>query len=691
MNLKASLLLCSVIAALAIGCRGASDDDAAGSESALNETEELKFYEATRVRSLAPVARCADFKPEQGFTVTKRDASGNAIEGTIRVLVGNPQADVFLLDDVNHFEKNEEDRLRPDPANPDYYVGKVRGLKHKLEYRILVNDRQLIDPAASQFTPSSFLNSVFWDFDHPGHFTMHTESVDLRSKPIVIAEGEIFELARKFPSRGAVGPSSKDQTYRFVAESGLVDELKRDGYNAIELLPFNASRDEDTWFYRYQVYGLFAPDARYGTPDEFAQMIAAFNDAGIGVIMDSVVGHYPQTGNAGVRSLEGPGVADWRKKDGHRLYGEHPSPFGTLRYDYNNPEIRRFLTDGILHMMCRYGLSGIRFDNLDGIKDYDGPGGAGAGRAFLKQMVGELRGVKPESILIGEMFFGNNEVMHTFDKSDLNGHFGFNFRTHSDYFDWMKDNLLATSTDFIDMNRLKGAIRNPWDWKEATRVSYMTNHDEAANGRNGATGAYVATLIKRANGGGDFFVENKTKSYDALTMLSTSTYLDMPQMRLLQEGSFTSNPAVDWGLRDTPSRAKVYAFFADLSNIVLERPAFAFKNFHPNVENHVDTFAGFRVISLYRRDLDSGKKLYAVVNLGHQPIEGYKFGVDATGDFKVLINSDNRKYNGGGELERRNSDGMVRVAADAPGLHGKQHSITVPFLAPYSTVLLESQ
>jgi 1,4-alpha-glucan branching enzyme len=219
-------------------------------------------------------------------------------------------------------------------------------------------------------------------------------------------------------------------------------------------------------------------------------------------------------------------------------------------------------------------------------------------------------------------------------------------------------------------------------------VTYVTNHDEAANRRDGATGSYVATLLKNAHQDW-FYVEKKTMAYGAAAMLSSSAYLDMPQMRLLQEGTFTDNSAVDWSLLGHKSQQQVYAFFADLSQAVQTRPAFAFHNLHENIENHVDTFSGWRIVSFMRRDAATGKKLYAVVNFGHVGVSGYQFGVDASGDFKLVINSDAKKYGGSGEFEKRSPSGSIAAGGD--GRHGKSHTMTLPYLAPYSALLLEQQ
>lgn len=677
------VLLAGTIAGTAWHCKtpgpAGSDSSVKGDDATTQET--IQRYEAWRIQGLAAAKDCKAFKPEEGLFVTKRDASGNAVEGTLRVLSDNPGNDVWVVGDFNQWgaAKTEDDHLKPVAGTP-YFEGKVRALKHGMQYRILLNGKQVLDPAALMYTPApDFLNGVFWDFDRPGAYKMATKSVDLRKKPLVIAESEVLELARKWKFQGKEGPQKTGVTYRFVAESGLIQELKSAGYNAIEFLPFNTSMDGEHWHFRYQVYGLFAPDSRYGTPDEFAQMIDAFNKAGLAVIMDAVVGHYPFQGNGGQRELGPIGIHQWKKADGQALFGAVASPWGTNRYDYANPYVRRFLSDSIVTMLCRYGISGIRFDNLDGIRLYDGPGGGGP--EFLKLLVQDVRDYRPEALLIAEMFFGYAPVLQRLDEDG----FGIGFRTHSDFFDFLKDNM-QKSTDGVDMARLRNAIRGPWEWKEAARVQYATNHDEAANRRDGATGSYLATLL---NGGGWYYVEKKTMAFGSLALLSSAAYLDMPQMRLLQEGSFNDNSAVEWGLKAQDSQKQVYAYFAMLSSFVKDKEAWAFHNVDGDIENHIDTDDGRRIISLRRKDAASGKVYLAVINLGHVAQANYKVGIDGGNAWKVVVDGDRKEFGGTGELLKRLPGGSL--VADGPGLHGKSKSVSIPYLAPYATVVLEGQ
>jgi 1,4-alpha-glucan branching enzyme len=692
---RGSLALYAAAASLALvsaGCRTLSSQDAAKLQSDSDGTyTDNSFYEQMRIRGMPAAQYCETFRSKAGITVTRRDGSGNAVEGKITVLVDHPSRRVYVLSDVNKWgeARGDADLLKPVPGTP-YYEGTVRGLRHGMQYRLEVDGESLLDPAATLFTSEpylrshglsaspAFLNSVFWDYERPGSYRPTTPVVDLRERPAIIAEGEVYEMAKKFRSGDREGPRQIEDTYKFVRESGLIQKLRDAGYNAVEFLPFATSVDGDHWHYRYQVYGLYAPDSRYGDPDEFARMIDAFNQNGIAVIMDAVVGHYPFKANAGVRDLAKVGPHNWRKGDGKRLYGEVMSPWDTYRYDYANPFVRRFLSDSVMHMMCRYGIGGIRFDNLDGIRLYEGPGRGGP--EFLKELVTEVRRFRPEALLIGEMFFGYDAVLRRLDQ----GGFGIGMRTHSDYFDFIKDNMLK-STEQIDLERLRNALRGPFDWKEAARVTYITNHDEAANRRDGATGSYPASLL---GGGGWYYVERKTVAYSSLSLLASSAFLDLPQARLLQEGSFNDDSAVDWSLLKHDSQRRAWDWFADLSKTVKDEPAFAFPAFAPSVENHTDSSFGWRIVSLLRKDPKTGRRFVALVNLGHVGISNYKFGLDEGGTLRLALDSDAPRYGGTGELQKRLPTGVLH--ADGEPLHGKATSVQVPYLAPYGVVLLRT-
>ncbi len=664
--------------------------DAAAHNKALAEQN----YEAIRVIGLKPTKDLKEFIPKQGISVAQRDGDGRPSHVVIRVLAGYPNAEIFVIGDFNDWGERDLDRYKLEQVEQNqfgtYYEGDIPGIKHGMQYRLLVDGQQLLDPAGHLLTTPEYfdlvglkseqpyLNCVFWDFEGPEvRMNPMEQVVDLREKPVVIGETEVYAVAAKWTFEGKQGPSNKNKTYRFIAESGLIQELARIGYNSIEFLPFNASIDGDTWNLRYQVVGTFAPDSRYGTPSDFAAMVGAFKKEGIGVIMDAVLGHYPFQGNTGVRDVGPIGLHKWKKdKNGsdygdNLLYGGNKSPWNTYRYDYTNPNIQRFLIDSVLFMVKYYGVSGIRFDNLDGVRF------EGGGEDFLKILVEEIRSYRPEMLLVGEMFFGESRVFQSLDKGGM----GFNVRTHSDLFDFFKDNLLKR-TEEIDMQMLRDAIRNLWDWKEAPRLHYLTNHDEASNGRQGATGQYPASLI----GGDAYHQKKKIIAFGSAALFSGSYFMDMPQMRLLQQGTFYSNPVVAWDLRGNSDTKEIYDYYAAATKYYQKNPAFAFLNYHTNIENHTDNSAGNKVISFERVNFEMGKYTYIVVNLGHNKFQGYRIGAGKNGAYTIKLDSSHLP----GFCQDR-EEGCGTVNSDGKGEHGKAYALEIPTLNDYSVVVLELQ
>src|SRR5215210_2970254 len=142
-------------------------------------------------------------------------------------------------------------------------------------------------------------------------------------------------------------------TYGELAEK-LIPYVRDMGFSHIELLPITEYPFDGSW--GYQPVSLFAPTSRFGSPEEFCSLVEAAHEAGIGLILDWVPGHFPN-------DPHGLGLFD-----GTHLY-EHADPrqgyhqdWGTYIYNYGRQEVAAFLVANARFWLERYRLDGLRVD-----------------------------------------------------------------------------------------------------------------------------------------------------------------------------------------------------------------------------------------------------------------------------------------------------------------------------------------
>ncbi len=165
--------------------------------------------------------------------------------------------------------------------------------------------------------------------------------------------------------------------YAGLVSPAVINHLKELGVTAVELMPVHHAGIEEhlarsglTNYWGYATIGFFAPDTRFATGNqpggvvaEFRDMVRAFHDAGIEVILDVVYNHTPEGGPMGP-------TFSFRGIDNASYYRLNPADAG--RYlDFSgtghtintqHPRIRQLVVDSLRYWAQEMHVDGFRFD-----------------------------------------------------------------------------------------------------------------------------------------------------------------------------------------------------------------------------------------------------------------------------------------------------------------------------------------
>ena len=152
-----------------------------------------------------------------------------------------------------------------------------------------------------------------------------------------------------------LGSWRRGLTYLELADQ-LVEYVSWQGYTHVELMPAAEHPYEGSW--GYHVTGYFAPISRFGSPDEFRHLINALHEAGIGVIVDWVPGHFA-TDPWALQRFDGTALYE---HEDPRL-GWHPD-WGSYIFNFGRNEVKSFLVANAYYWLDEFHVDGLRVDGV---------------------------------------------------------------------------------------------------------------------------------------------------------------------------------------------------------------------------------------------------------------------------------------------------------------------------------------
>ncbi len=269
------------------------------------------------------------------------------------------------------------------------------------------NGREIVDPYAKSAGRSGKRGQIV-DFSDPS-LTPDGWTEDylaLDRKSMVVYETHVADVTSSSTWNGT---ESYRKKFLGMIESGTTytqngvtvttgfDHIKELGVNAVQLLPiFDQDNDEGNvkfnWGYNPLNYNVVEgsystnPDDGYVRIREFKQLVQAYKDAGIGIIMDVVYNH--TSGNVGNNfDVLMPGYYYRYNANGSSSNG---SGCGNDTAS-ENYMFRKFMIDSVCFWAEEYNLSGFRFD-LMGLHDIE----------TMNLLVAALKEINPDIVVYGE-------------------------------------------------------------------------------------------------------------------------------------------------------------------------------------------------------------------------------------------------------------------------------------------------
>jgi 1,4-alpha-glucan branching enzyme len=460
-------------------------------------------------------------------------------------------------------------------------------------------------------------------------------------------------------------PDGRFYTYRELA-ADLVPYVRDMGFTHVELLPVSEHPLDESW--GYQTTGYFAPSSRFGSADEFRDFVDACHQAGIGVLLDWVPGHFPMDRWALARY------------DGTALF-EHEDPrlgvhqdWGTHIFNYGRGEVKGFLLASAHYWMSEFHLDGIRVDAVASMLylDYSRKDGEWlpnkyGGREnldaidFLREMSAMVHERFPGALTVAE----ESTAWPMVSRPTWLGGLGFSMKWNMG---WMNDTLAYITQDPIYRRYHHNNLTFGQLYAYSENFVLPFSHDEVVHGKQSLLGKMPGDAWQK------FANLRLLLTYQTA---SPGKKLNFMGNECGQGREWSEKWELDWSLLDIDWHAGVKAAMRDLNHLYRDIPALHELDFDVAGFQWVDCHdADQSILTFLRRD-KHGRAVICAFNFTPVPRDGYRIGCPEPGFWREIFNSDSSFYGGG-----NSGNGAGLMSEEKPWMGFEQSLVlTLPPLA----------
>lgn len=454
-------------------------------------------------------------------------------------------------------------------------------------------------------------------------------------------------------------------SYHELADQ-LVPYLVEMHYTHIELMPIMEHPFDGSW--GYQLTGYYAATSRYGDPQGLMHFIDCCHQAGIGVILDWVPGHFCKD-DQGLRHFDGTSQYE---------FSEHQQ-WGTMVFDYGKPEVLDFLISNAHFWFDRYHIDGLRIDGvasmielnhgLDGEPFHNTQGGTDRleALAFLRELNTIIFRDFPFAIMSAEDSTSYPMVTWPVDKGGL----GFNLKWDMG---WMHDTLDYMKTDPMFRNRFHNLLTFSMAYAFNENFILPLSHDEVVHSKR--------TILDKMFG-------DYNMKFDQFRILF-GYLMTHPGKKLSFMGNefapfleWRVDESLEWFLLDYQKHQEIHTYIKDLNKFYRKEKALwsddhswaGFEWLEPN--NSEQSILIFKRLGSTEKDT-----LITIINFCPLSYNDYQIGVPAPGNYRLAFNSDDRSYGGSGFTMKKT------MKAQTSPLHGQDYSVSIN-IPPSSVIVLK--
>jgi 1,4-alpha-glucan branching enzyme len=428
-------------------------------------------------------------------------------------------------------------------------------------------------------------------------------------------------------------------TYREITER-LVPYVQEMQFTHVELMPVMEHPFDGSW--GYQGAGYFAPTSRFGAPQDFMDMVNAFHNAGIGVILDWVPSHFPYDAH-GLFMFDGTHTyeyADMRK-------GYHPD-WNSYIFNYSRGEVKSFLISSARFWFDKFHIDGIRVDAVSSMLRLDysrnegqwepnayGGNGNLEAIAFIKDLNETLYRDFPDIQTIAEEATDWPKV----SRPTFTGGLGFGMKW---MMGWMHDTLDYFKLDPIYRQYHQNQFTFSMMYFYDENFMLPLSHDEVVHGKS--------PMLYKMPG-------DEWQKFANLRLLYTYMFTH-PGGKLLfmgnefgQTDEWNYKSELNWGLLQFDCHSKLRACVKELNRLYKTEPALHQKQFEPGGFEWINLNHRAEGVMVYQRKGNHPEEDLLIV-LNVTPVVRNDWKIEAYGksQWAEIFNSDSKDFFGTGDV-----------------------------------------